>query len=243
MNSIIYPFDAHCHIEAISSANSMQKLAVCSINLQDIKELYEIRKNNPNIKIGIGLHPWQVTNNINLTEFSSKLMKLIEQYQPDFIGECGLDKLKPNFAKQVEICALHCQLAKQFKLPIVFHCVRSYNELLQIITQHPIIKGLLHAFNANNQIAKQLYKKSISLGVGSLILASTSQLRKSITKIPLAQILIESDAPYMPYANNTTSSAQDCLVYFNELCKIKSINSTAAIEIINQNWISLYAET
>ena len=46
------------------------------------------------------------------------------------------------------------------------------------------------------------------LGIGSTILNQNSQLSKSIEKIPLEQLLIESDAPYMPYGAKEFSSSK-----------------------------------
>ncbi len=233
--------DAHCHLDSLTNIDATQNLAVAAILPNDIIKLSEIRKDYPNIKIGIGLHPWYINPNYNLELLEKDLTGLIEKYQPDFIGECGLDKLKPHYKLQKSITELHCKLAQRYALPIVLHCVRSYNELLQILTKYPVNKGLLHAYNANNDTAKQLAKKNIYLGIGSILMNENSQIYKSIVNTPLQQLVIESDAPYMALDKISNSSSEDCRIYFNQLCNLKKISSTDAVELINRNWTNLYS--
>jgi TatD DNase family protein len=240
-NNTLFPSDAHCHLDAIINAHPEQKLAVAAIKPLDILKLSDARANNQNIKIGVGLHPWYVDTDINLVNFKVELEELIIKYKPDFIGECGLDKLKPNFDLQIEICKLHCELAIKYNLPIVFHCVRSYNELLQLLAEYQVPKGLVHAFNGNNEMAKQFWKKNIYLGIGSNLMNEQSQLYKSIARMPIEQLITESDAPYMPYAEQEISTPQNCMIYLEKICELKSINPTETIGLINQNWTKLYS--
>lgn len=236
---MIEVYDAHCHYAAaINSSN--QHLAVASIEPDDIVTLVTLRNSNAFAKIGCGLHPWYIGNDNNLTQISSQLETYIIKYQPNFIGECGLDKLKDNFALQLEVCEIHCQLATKYNLPIVFHCVRAYNELLQLIAKYPKLTGLIHGYNANTEMAKQFISKNFKLGIGSLIMNDTSQVSKSIQRISLDSIVIETDSPYMPMPNHEKSTTADVTIYCAKLADRLTKNPDELVIKVNQNWCDLF---
>ncbi len=233
-------YDAHCHLESLKDKSESRILAVAATELKEAHALSQYRQSNPQAKIGIGIHPWYISPNSTLTSITEKLEAAILEYQPDFIGETGLDKLKPEFDLQQEIFYIHLQLAQKYNLPLVIHCVRAYNELLAILSKFTTLRGMVHAYNANSETAKQLAKKDMLLGIGSIILNENSQLSKSIEKIPLEQLLIESDAPYMPYGAKEFSSSEDCILYAKQLAKNKKINLTEIISKVNQNFTTLF---
>lgn len=242
LNDEVYVYDAHCHLESLNDVSLEQRfLAVAATSLEDSIKLAKYRQSNSQAKIGIGIHPWYIDPNSTLTSITEKLEAAILEYQPDFIGETGLDKLKPEFDLQQEIFYIHLQLAQKYNLPLVIHCVRAYNELLAILSKFTALRGMVHAYNANSETAKQLAKKNMLLGVGSIILNENSQLSKSIAKIPLEQLLIESDAPYMPYGAKEFSSSEDCILYVKQLAENKKTNLTEIISKVNQNFITLFS--
>lgn len=231
----MYIFDGHCHLEAALKLNN-RELSVASIKLQDIESLCAYRKQNELAKIGYGIHPWFV----NMFPNYQQMYLNIKKYKPNFIGECGLDFLKPNPELQIEICHLHCKLAVEYDLPIVFHCVRAYNELLQIIKQYPNLRGLIHAFNGNYDMAKQFNKKGFMLGIGSIIMNENSQLVKSIIRFDENMLIFESDSPYMALPNQGKSSPDNCMIYANRLAKLKEQGINSIIIKSNNNWSKLF---
>lgn len=241
LNDEVYVYDAHCHLESLNDVSEQRFLAVAASSLEDSSKLTTYRQSNCQAKIGIGIHPWYISPNSTLASITEKLETAILEYQPNFIGETGLDKLKPEFTLQQEVFYIHLQLAQKYNLPLVIHCVRAYNELLAILSKFTTLRGMVHAYNANSQTAKQLAKKNMLLGIGSIILNENSQLSKSIENIPLEQLLIESDAPYMPYGTKEFSSSEDCILYAKELAKNKKTNLTEIISKVNQNFITLYS--
>lgn len=236
-------YDGHCHLDAATLIDNPHNIAVAAITPEDIASLYKYKLElNPLAKIGIGLHPWKITNNTSIFTLDDNLQHYIEKYQPNFIGECGLDKLRDNFNLQLQVCELHCALAIKYNLPIVFHCVRAYNELLEIIKKYPKLYGIVHGFNANNNIARQFIKKNFKLGIGSIIFNQNSQLYKSINHFPLDSVIIESDAPYMPILGMHKSSISDCKIYATKLAAIKHMEASEVINQINQNWSNIFSQ-
>ena len=233
-------YDSHCHLTAIGTDPRQFKIALPAITLADGPDLLNYRLQNPSAKIGCGVHPWQVNEINDLTALKTSLIQQINQLSPDFIGETGLDALKPNLALQLEVFKIHLELAAQFQLPIIIHCVRAYNQLLSILARFPGIRGVVHAFNGNRQLAQQLRQKNMYLGVGSIILNPTSQLAKSAAELPFEQLLLESDAPYMPALGKALSSSDNCLIYAQRLAQIRQISLMTVIRQANDNWQLLF---
>jgi TatD DNase family protein len=236
-------FDAHCHLAAIASEVPNYPLAVAAISLDDYSALVKLRQLHPQLKIGIGLHPWLVTPEFAGAQLREQLLNLISSDRPDFIGETGLDKLRPNFELQQHVLALQLTLAQEFELPVVLHCVRAYNELLSLLASHPICSGLVHAFNSTSQMAAQLQQHKCRVGVGSLVLNQKSIVRKALDQISVEQIVIESDAPYMPAAGKASSSYTDCISYAQEVATIKHLDLEQLASIANHNFTQLFGSS
>lgn len=237
-NNLLY--DAHCHLEQIITNESTHR-AIAAVTKNDWSKLVAYRELQPNVKIGFGIHPWHVDSGSSTNELEELLRAQIQLHQPNFIGETGLDALKPDLNLQIEYLNIHLKLAQEFNLPIVLHCVRAHNQLLQVLGSYPHIRGMVHAYNGNADNAKQYRRKNMQLGIGSTILNTTSQLCKSISHIPLEQILIESDAPYMPQVHQLTSSSDDCIIYATELAHRQQKKLTEVISEVNQNWLHLFS--
>jgi TatD DNase family protein len=105
-----------------------------------------------------GIHPWYIDLE-NLVAQFSKLKKLLEQRNNILlIGECGLDKLKgPEMRLQVEVFRKHLVLAEQFQKPIIIHCVKAFQEVLDIIKKEKFkLPFIFHGFNKSVELARQI---------------------------------------------------------------------------------------
>lgn len=94
------------------------------------------------------------------------------------IGEAGLDKLSSvafevqryYFLKQVE-------LSERLGLPMVIHCVRAYNELIQLRRESDARQEwIVHGFRRNEETARQLLRAGLSLSFGEHYQANALRL-------------------------------------------------------------------
>ncbi len=235
-------FDGHCHLAALNEKSVDFPRAVAAITPTDFAALVHLRQQKPQTKIGFGLHPWAVGEYPDLVVLEQLLREQIEQYHPDFIGECGLDLLKANFEYQQTVFELQLRLASEYQLPVVIHCVRAYNQLLMLLAKAQLqVPLLVHAYNGNSELAHQLVKKGAYLGIGSIIMNANSQLVKSIIRISQDNLLIESDAPYMPISTKELSSSNDCEIYLQQLARLLKQDVEVLRMSINRNWSRVFA--
>lgn len=233
-------YDSLCHIAAIQKQNQhLTPTMIPGTNLSDIANLVNLREQHPLYKIGFGIHPWYITTNIPISQLIKELKTTIKEFKPDFIGEIGLDYLKPNIELQKQLFSQQLELAKEFNLPVVIHSVRAYNDVLFMLKRHQITFGTIHAFNANAIIARQFIEQGFLLGVGSLI-TKKSTLWSNISQIPITNLIFESDAPFMCAFGKSESQSSDAILYAQIAAKQLNINLINLINYSNHNFLHLF---
>jgi TatD DNase family protein len=165
-----------------------------------------------------GIHPhwieqqgWFQIDNNNLLEISvrEKIAALILQEftRPQnaaycvAVGECGLDKLITTpFDVQQQLLTIHIDVARQLHKPLIIHCVRAHNEMIALLKKNkPEAGGVIHAFSGSYEVAQQYVELGFYLGIGGSITYERAQkTRAAAAKIPLAFLVLETDAPDMP---------------------------------------------
>lgn len=233
-------YDSHCHLESINLDKKPELAIVPGVNLQDISKLVELRALHPEYKVGFGIHPWFI--NGDLTKTIDQLSEAIIKFQPDFIGEIGLDYLKPDEELQKKYFIEQLKLSHKFNLPVIIHCVKAYNDVLSILKTYANnlpYSGILHAFNANEIFAQQFTDLGLLLGIGSLVTQNSTILKK-LDKICLSSIVLESDAPFMAAFGKNISSSDDTFLYAQIAAKKLDINLIDLINYSNNNLLHLF---
>lgn len=163
--------------------------------------------------IGIGMHPYHLEPNINMSSFGMSLneeiareVKLISYLNEHYhqaikggLGEIGLDKrLSVALSDQIEVLRSYLLATMHFNLPYSFHCVKAYDELYKLLNSQQFkgkITGCVHGFNGSCQQALALNKLGLKIGLGRSLLGQQNE--KKITAlleyVPLKDILLESD--------------------------------------------------
>ncbi len=199
----------------------------------------------------IGLHPWFLTRE-NFDHDFEKMTQLIENKQVIGIGECGLDKLRgENLAFQTTVFEAQIRLAETVSKPMIIHCVRAFSEIIAIKKRlKPSIPMIIHGFNKNETVLKELLRHGFFISIGAAILpkkradslekvenviarheatAGTS-FSKMMQQIPLDRLFFETD-------DADDVSISDVYQAASEILKIdlKSLKS-----IIYENYKTLF---
>jgi TatD DNase family protein len=189
------PFtDIHTHFEnsnagIIAVLNHTQKEDFSLAKLANTPPKSETR--NPK---SIGLHPWFLTKENFETDFN-KLTQLIENEDIIALGECGLDRLNgEDLAFQSYAFEAQIRLAESVKIPLIIHCVKAYNEIISLKRQiKPTVPLIIHGFNQNETILKDLLKYGFYISIGTAIFKTESNAAKYISKIPMDRLFLETD--------------------------------------------------
>ena len=142
-----------------------------------------------------GLHPWVAEQPLSLAD----LERALDREKVVAIGEIGLDYKIPQYdrLRQMEVLRTQLDVAVERGLPVILHCRGAFDDLLDAIASYNgNVKGVLHAFSRGPQLAQRFLDQGLSLGFGGAITRPGAiRCRKSAETVPLARIVLETDAP------------------------------------------------
>ena len=146
---------------------------------------------NLNYFFTIGCHPWYADK---YNTYKDKLLSLCQINTNCLaVGEIGIDRTHGNLSLQEDVFIDQLNLAEKFNKPVVIHCVRAYDMLLKIRKKFSSQTWIVHGFNGNVELAKQLINHRIFISIGKSILIKNSKVRKSFKSLPLDFIFLETD--------------------------------------------------
>ncbi|XP_063399041.1 uncharacterized metal-dependent hydrolase YabD-like [Mytilus trossulus] len=135
------------------------------------------------------------------------------------VGECGLDitgrPSSKDFEKQKDILGKQAKIAQQKRLPVVIHCRGNYdtsNECLRCLTDNLPADHHIHRHCFNGSYAEYIKWKiafpEVKFGISPFLLNEIKypQFRVLVCKMELRDLLLETDAPYLPGADGSTGS-------------------------------------
>lgn len=143
----------------------------------------------------IGLHPIDIPQEVFRGD---RYRYLAQSKKVVAIGEIGLDFPSGYEDKQKEVFKKQLKLAQELDLPVIIHCRKAHNELLEILEteiKKYKIKGVVHCFTGKWIQAKRYLNMGFYLGFNGIIYKLS--LNKIIKKTPLDRILIETDCPFL----------------------------------------------
>lgn len=176
-----------------------------------------------------GIHPWYIEEQNIENEFHQLTQKLLSK-NCLAIGECGLDKLtSTEYTLQISVFKKHIELSETHKKPLIIHCVKAYNDLISLKKElAPKQPWIVHGFNKNIQIAKDLLKNNIILSIGASLLTNKS-LQIISKEIPVENILLETD-----------NSKESIINIYNTFATVKNESTESIKKQINKNFNRIF---
>ena len=124
----------------------------------------------------VGIHPWKAGA---VREEEWRLLREAAEHPAVLaIGEAGLDKLMPiKPALQMAVFEKQILLAEAMGKPLIIHCVKAFNELVELKRKfRPNVPWVVHGFRNNVNIARMLLREDIRLSIGEKTAGSTFQM-------------------------------------------------------------------
>lgn len=251
-----YLIDTHCHINRLqddelnslisrASENNVKKM-ICvgaSDGLNSSFESVELCKKYPEIYASVGIHPHDVDN----CNWTKELEELISSPKVVAIGETGLDFFKEwsDFKKQEDLFKKTISIAHEVKKPLIIHCRDAFNETYDILKnlKAELTGGVFHCFSGTALEAKKLADINFLVSyTGIITFKNAEKIREEASKIPLTQIMLETDAPYMapePFRGKTSEPSH--VKYIAEtLSKTHNVSLEEIAKITSNNARQLF---
>ena len=203
--------DTHCHLPSLTHKPLEQILAdaqaagvtrmVCigaADGIDSARAAVALAEQYDNVWASVGVHPHDAGNFTEVTE--------LEQYLAHdrvvAIGETGLDFFKEwaPFPEQRMLFRNSIAMAKNCGKPLIIHCRDAHAETLATLEEcgAAAVGGVFHCYAEDEEFAKKLRDINFLVSLtGILTFKNAAKLRAAVRNIPLEQIMLETDCPYM----------------------------------------------
>lgn len=141
-----------------------------------------------------GLHPWFLEET-TLQAARGWLEAQAVRSETCAIGEAGLDKVCDTSWHLQEKAFHDCiDVSESVHKPLIIHCVKAYNEILQIKKQRkPMQPWIFHGFNKHPDTAKMLLDSGCFLSFGIALFQSGNHSPEALRITPDDRFFLETD--------------------------------------------------
>ncbi len=205
--------DTHCHLdveafdpdrgEVISRSRALGIVAmvVPAIHAGGWRGLLDLCGSAPDLYPALGLHPVFLERHRDAD--LAELERLIEAVRPVAVGEIGLDFFLPDLDRERQQVLFEAQLelAAAAGLPVLIHARKSHDQVLAALKRTRVPGGIAHAFSGSLQQARKYIDLGFKLGFGGMLTFERSRKLRALARdLPLAAIVLETDAPDLTVA-------------------------------------------
>ena len=164
------------------------------------------------------------------------------------IGETGLDYYYNHSDKKIQKKSFieHIRAASKLNIPIIVHSRNAETDTFDILKEekkNSDIKVLMHCFTGSNDFAKKLIDIDCNISISGIItFKNSSELAETVSKIPLNNLLVETDSPYLspvPFRGKTNEPSY-IIHTIEKLAQIKKISKDKVIESTTNNFRELF---
>ena len=194
----------------------------------------------------MGLHPCDVSEE-NYKHEIAHVEEELETGKYTAVGEIGLDLHWDKSTLEIQKKAFihQIKLAKKYKLPIAIHVRDSFTEAIEIIEElnDKNLRGVFHCFTGSNEDAERVINLGeFYLGIGGVLTFKNSGLDKTIVKIDLQHLILETDSPYLapvPFRGKRNESKYIVNIA-EKLAEVHQISIEKVAEITTENAKKLF---
>ena len=227
--------DAHTHLDAcgvsdaagvralVDRASAVGVAAVVTIadDLESARWVTRAVDWDARVFGAVALHP---TRTDALTEDGrSEIERLVGHPRVVAVGETGMDMYWPGRLDgcaqpevQREAFAWHIDLAKRTGKPLMIHNREADREVLDVLRAEGAPETVIfHCFSSGSEMARTCSAAGWLLSLsGTVSFRNARDLREAVPLIPMDQILVETDAPFLtPHPYRGAANESYCLPY------------------------------
>ncbi|MFH0770448.1 MAG: TatD family hydrolase [Candidatus Peregrinibacteria bacterium] len=249
--------DSHCHltdkafssdldavIERASQAGVSTIITIAD-SIQESEKALRITQKYEHIFCTIGVHPhhahsWQASDATTVRALVGSSRKVRG------IGEIGLDYhydfsprdiQKKVFREQMEI-------AVQLKLPAVIHCREAIGDVKAVLKDFPAARAVLHCCSERWEDVAALVDAGHMLSfTGIATYPNAAEIRRTIALCPLAQMMVETDAPYLAPVPHRGKRNEPAYVpeVAQKIAEIKGVPLEEVDRVTTENAVAFFA--
>lgn len=214
--------DHHCHLDFPQFADDLDgvvsraraagvgTMVTISTHIRKFETYKAIAEAHDEIYFSVGTHPHNAHEELDIP--LEEIIRLSEHPKCVAVGEAGLDYFYQHSPReaQAEGFRRHIAAARETGLPLEIHAREADDDTAEILieeTKKGAFPAVLHCFTGGRDLAM----RAVDLGLyvsfsGVVTFKKAENLRELAAELPLDQILVETDSPYLapvPYRGKT----------------------------------------
>jgi TatD DNase family protein len=158
------------------------------------------------------------------------------------VGEIGLDYYYDHSPRDIQRKVFRRMLwmARLKDKPVVIHCRDAEQDVLDMLSSERMrFRGIFHAFSHDASVASRVTELGFHLGIGGVATFKKARLLDILHAIPLDQIVLETDSPYLAPHPFRGKRNEPALVGFvvDTLSRIHDVAPEEVVERTTENFL------
>ena len=224
--------DAHAHLEIITNTApdspeigkvladaksvGIDRIVQVGYSAEQSEWGVKLAEHWPNVLAAVALHPNEAPVVADLEADLAIIEKLATHPKVRAIGETGLDFFRTEPAlqdRQKYSFRRHIDLAKRVDKALVIHDRDAHRAVLDLLVEEGApTKTIFHCYSGDAEMARECIDNGYILSfAGTLTFKNAPALREAVKLVPLDQLLVETDSPFlapMPHRGSLNTPAQ-----------------------------------
>ncbi len=195
---------------------------------------------------GVGIHPMEVRESITEDTYTSLNSLARANEKVVVVSEIGLDFMEgaPDRALQYQSFREQIRLARELKLPIVFHSREAQVETLRVLKEEQAyqVGGVMHYFQGDKTTAQKCLDLGFYISLAKPLLR-LPHLQEIAAQLPLDSLVLETDSYAQPFKRKRKNWTEPYHVRMvaEKLAELKGITVAEVEEATTRNLLSLLA--
>ena len=200
--------DTHSHIyydkykddlnEVVNRAtsNNICNIICVGVDIVSSRKSIKISEEYDMIYSTAGYHPHESKDAEKM--YLDQLQDLLAHPKVVALGEIGLDYYynHSDHKTQIRVFREQLELAKTLDIPVIIHNREADNDLYENLKDSGISKGVIHCYSSDIKYAQKIFDLGLIISFTGIITFS-DQLQKVVKEIPIENMMLETDSPYL----------------------------------------------
>ncbi len=252
--------DSHCHLDfpdfaedfngvlARARGKGVVVMQTISTRLSTHEQVLAVAARDPDIWCSVGLHPHNVSEEMDFS--CERIVKLADHSDVIGIGETGLDYHYENNPRerQQESFRQHIRASRETGLPLIVHTRDADEDTIAILEEEHArgaFPGLIHCFTAGPELAKAALRLGFAISISGIVtFRNAGSVQQAAREIPLKNILIETDSPFLAPVPNRGKRCEPAYVTHTAECiaGLRGIPLEHLAQATTDNFFKLFTE-